>query len=133
MNGRTLITLVTAAVIAAVVAGLIVLGSPQTARERRFDERRVADLVDIDGAIDAHLTRTSELPQTLRGLTQVNGRPALTDPVTGQGYEYIVHESDRYELCAVFSQAGEGHSPYWRHGQGRTCFTRRTTRTTGKP
>ena len=48
-----------AAVVAAVAAGLIILGSPAQERERRIDDRRVADLHGIAAATNLYWSRHS--------------------------------------------------------------------------
>ena len=56
-------------VIAAVVAGIFVLGSPTEERARGIDRRRVADLRAIAAATDLYWTRHSQLPATLDDLS----------------------------------------------------------------
>ena len=54
MSPRLLAAFATAVVIATIGAGMVALGSPQTARERRFDQRRIDDLSEIAMAIEGH-------------------------------------------------------------------------------
>lgn len=126
---RTVIaSALTLVVVAAMVAGILLLDSPATERLRRLDERRVADLSEVSFAIDRYWTREGVLPETLdvlaleRDLAEI-----LTDPETGVAYEYRIIDSGRYELCAAFSDrtAEQYSTPAndpWYHESGRHCY-----------
>jgi hypothetical protein len=109
----------------AVVMGLWVLNSPATERQRRMDERRVADLAALSRAIDVVVSRRNALPSTLDDLAPaaipVVGR---RDPVTGEPYEFRVLGARTYELCANFhgSSAAGNAASFWSHEAGRQCF-----------
>lgn len=119
---------VVAAVAAAVVAGLLVLGSPMEERARRVDARRVADLQAIKAAADLYWTRHSTLPASLRDLGAEPGvRIRTVDPEGSAAYEYEVLEGAGYELCATFEQESgamtrDPSGALWAHGSGRQCF-----------
>ena len=110
--------------VTAVVAGLVVLGSPADARRQRIDEHRVSDLQRLSSAIDVQWNRTGQLPENAAAIGTPNG-PALPrqDPATGAGYEYHVIAAAQYELCATFDAASEDAPGFWSHGPGRMCFT----------
>ena len=100
--------IVSTAVVAAVAAGIYLLRSPSEERTLRLDERRVADLVALSGAVDVYWTRHQRLPASLDELRL----------------------ADRsYEVCATFERdssarerpAGDG---VWAHRLGRQCFPR---------
>lgn len=118
----------TAVVAVAVAAGLYLAGSPADERQRRLDERRVADLTGIADATDVYWTRHGRVPATLDELRREPGA-ALTasDPETGEAYELHPEGGKSFEICARFAQpsdarrAGDG---FWRHGAGRQCFKR---------
>ena len=97
------------AVIAAVVVGLFVLGSPKEERARRVDNRRVADLNGIVSATDLYWTRHSQLPESLDDLAAEPGvRISTGDPASSDGYGYQPLDSARYEVCATFErESGE--------------------------
>lgn len=132
----------------AVTLGFLLVESPFTARLRKFDERRIADLQAISSAIDRQVVAldSSEpqkkklkgpLPATLVELdrfvrnTEHSGPLSLHDPQTGKAYEYAVKSESSYELGAEFSLAGESReslwTPYgsreWNHPAGHYCFT----------
>ena len=112
----------------AVVAGLMVLGSPAEERTRRTDERRVRDLQAIRAATDLYWTRHDRVPASLQELmdepgVSISGR----DPVTGEAYSFQALDGIRYEVCATFEGETEEISrdpalDLWAHGPGRQCF-----------
>lgn len=118
----------------AIIAGLVMMGSPGDARARRLDERRVADLSRITLATDGYRSRHNRLPGSLQELAQ---DPEMSvparDPATGDAYEYQVLGPKNYELCARFERTDpdssypepqSGTDDGWRHGTGRQCFQR---------
>jgi type II secretory pathway pseudopilin PulG len=113
--------------IAAVAAGLFVLGSPGEERVRRMDERRVQDLASIAQAIDVYWTRHARLPASVEELRQEPvGDVRYNDPDTNKAYEYRSLEADRYELCAEFARdsraSDRSAAGFWSHRAGRQCF-----------
>lgn len=120
--------LVSAVVATAIVAGLVVLGSPAEERARRLDDRRVRDLVGIKTSTDLYWSRHDSLPESLEALSEEPGvRINLRDPDDGTSYEYRLIDSRRYELCARFDGGSEGVSRVperniWNHGPGHHCF-----------
>ncbi len=129
----------------AVVASLLVAGSPSQARLQRYDQQRVADLQTIDSAVVTYASRQYRLsgeaglptggvllPENLAALRQMPGYGELflQDPITEQPYTYRVVDGVSYELCATFQApsldqlADSPLAPTWTHGVGQTCFTR---------
>lgn len=112
--------------IAAVVGGIMIIDSPQEARAKRNDQQRVNDLSNLNSYVASQYQNTSVLPASL-------GDYVMTDPSSDQPYEYRVLGVTEYELCATFESAVEsarneasyraGYEPWYRHGQGRQCFT----------
>jgi hypothetical protein len=125
-NVLTAVTLT--AVIAAVVAGLLVIGSPREERARRIDDRRVEDLQGIMVATDLYWTRHSRLPASLDDLGAEPGlRISTADPKNSETYGYQLLDSIHYEVCASFErESGEiSRNPardLWTHGTGLQCF-----------
>lgn len=136
MSNRLIVSATVVAVVAVVIAGLILVGSPTEARLRRFDERRLQDLQQISAAVDAYLVRRDRLPDSLQELAGESGSgPAVLwkDPASGQPYTYRKIDAARYELCATFARRSEeeldGRPRWpgdlsWAHGAGRRCFPR---------
>ena len=125
---RGLVALAVVVVAVAVIAGLLMIGSPREARERSLDARRVEQLRVISNAVDLYWTRQGRLPASLEELERAQGMgESLVDPGTGRAHEYRVLGEKRYELCASFarSPAGDGRplqGDFWAHGAGRQCF-----------
>ena len=116
---------VIALVVAAIVAGLVVSGSPQRQRMLRLDERRVRDLQSLQTSLSYRYTETGALPATLEDL--VDGRllsAVPRDPESGEPYAYEVTARRVFRLCAEFALPSEGPEPadFWAHAAGRQCF-----------
>jgi len=121
-----LLAAVSLVVLAAVVTGFLVMGSPQEARKEELDRRRVEDLRMLANLV------TPEPGRPLRDSLDLNGyhpdlKAQVTDPLTKQPYEYHVVDSTHFELCATFDTEvrPEDLQPYereWAHAKGRHCF-----------
>jgi heme A synthase len=118
-----------AAVFATIVLGLFTMDSPRRVRLRILDDRRLADLRNIDVVLESEIRMGRSLPRTLQELAAratAKGLTGLRDPGTGAPYEYRLLDSARVELCATFALADslpEGsESRFWRHPAGRTCY-----------
>lgn len=93
-----------ATVVAAVAVGLALLGPPAQERERRIDDRRVADLHGITAATDLYRARHGRLPASLDELAAEPGLSINTsDPTSSEMYGYRVLDDDGYEVCATFA------------------------------
>lgn len=135
---------VTLAVIASLVAGLAVAGSPAHARALKLDHERERDLRQIAGAIDRYWVEFDELPPDLKRLNATRGYdlPSIRDPESGALYDYLVNGESSYELCAGFTTStlpgdnppapGVPGSPriaphndrdFWRHAAERSCYS----------
>jgi hypothetical protein len=129
---RILVAGITAAVIAAIVAAMLVLGPPALQRQRRLDEHRVRDLVAITTSISLYAGTHGALPPNLSALGKEPGPPrAPNDPDTGAPYEYSTLGAESYRLCATFAlPSPQTDAPYfgredWTHDAGRQCFERK--------
>jgi hypothetical protein len=121
-GGPLLLALASAVVIAAIAAGLWLIGSPREQRIRRLDERRVGDLQSIERRIDVYWTRHRALPESLQALHEEPGlAPAPIDPVRHEPYSYRRVDEDSYELCAVFDRVSRDPE-IWAHDKGQACF-----------
>jgi hypothetical protein len=120
-------------VVVAVVWGIILAGSPKTARILRYDQQRLEDLQTIFREIqsicrdpDIKDELDDPLPKTLDELAEraENEKINLTDPETGQRYVYTLKDENTYELCATFSMKRDSDfEVFWNHPSGRHCFT----------
>ncbi|OGN09450.1 MAG: hypothetical protein A3C61_01255 [Candidatus Yanofskybacteria bacterium RIFCSPHIGHO2_02_FULL_39_10] len=139
---------IVAVVLASIVAGFFIAGSPMNQRLIKMDERRVSDLQTIQWQIINYWQRKESLPVSLNDLADpISGFIVPKDSQTGQVYEYNVLGGLKFELCAVFSTTSldegvqrqaqqpkavpiaiDGRSSYisdvWWHDVGRVCFER---------
>lgn len=133
-------------VLAAVVFGFFVAGSPTSRRTERFDERRVQDLSVIQSHVINYWQNKGALPGNLGELpNDLLGVVVPVDPKIGNAYEYKVTGDLKFQMCATFETSSKGDSnggrksmpalpmsyPYpggevqtWDHGVGRVCFER---------
>ncbi|MEX0650176.1 MAG: DUF5671 domain-containing protein [Candidatus Andersenbacteria bacterium] len=133
-------------VLAAVIAGFFIGGSPTYQRDVRFDERRVQDLQSIQSQLVYFWSQKDHLPQELSELQDsISGFSVPVDPLTSQSYEYVLTSDLSFELCATFTQEsissntsavqplpvspdgkpiGGIAEENWQHDAGRTCFDR---------
>jgi hypothetical protein len=143
---RAAATATAAVVIASLVAGFFIVGSPASQRARRFDMQRVADLQTLQSQIVDYWMLKEKLPVSQDALTDsISGFSPPADPQNGQPYVYKPGEGLAFELCATFATEGDGSGgvpgyprmayparPYgdqsggdtWAHGAGPTCFSR---------
>lgn len=121
------------------ITGLILIGSPLTERERRFDERRVNNLSEISSAVDQYFSKTDHLPTSLNEflkpeVARLYYIGSITDPQTSTPYEYSITGKSSYRLCATFNLANNKTSSasnlqtstrennVWEHPAGKKCF-----------
>ena len=125
-------------VVAAVIAGFMVVGSPWEARKEAADARRVEELLQIADNIRAYYRVKGKAPKDLVELVRYFQLYWLStkDPVTNRPYEYRRLDELRYELCAVFdTDQSQREMTDWearhlsparaaihRHPKGRACF-----------
>ena len=124
------------AIVAVIVAGFFIVGSPAHQRALRFDAERVEDLNSLQFQVIEHWRTKEALPESLDELhDDIGGYTAPTDPSTKQPYDYTVTGELSFELCATFETSSErydtdtrGYNPgylkSWKHGQGYECFER---------
>lgn len=139
-------------VLASLIAGFFIVGSPQTQRSRRFDEERIQHLQTLQSQIVNYWILKGKLPESLGALADnISGFSAPTDPESGQAYDYRVSGKLSFELCAIFKTdstqsdvwhpssreapvftvaypakpyAGPSANDNWTHSAGRMCFSR---------
>ena len=122
----------TVAVIAALVWGFVIIGSPETRRIEKLDERRLSDLRAIvretrylvyDPVKGQRRRDVFDDLESLNASARRN-KLHLVDPETGEPYGYRVLAPAQYELCATFSMARDSeHDVFWNHPPGRHCWT----------
>jgi len=145
-NGKTnvpkiLAIVVSVVVLASIVVGFFIIGTPSDQRARKFDEQRIEHLQSLQSEIVNYWIQKKTLPAQLSDLeNSISGFAAPADPATGVFYEYNITGDLSFELCAVFERPNQDKipadsyyygSPYydiynqnWNHETGRTCFAR---------
>lgn len=141
---QTIGGLVSVIVLAAIVSGFFIIGSPQTQRLVRFDQQKIQDLSSIQWQIVNFYQQKERLPQTLVELEDpLIGFILPKDPQTKETYEYELVQNLTFNLCADFNKESREYgiqSPKpvsressvffgienenWMHGEGITCFER---------
>jgi len=123
-------------VLASIIWGFFIIGTPQEQRQRRFDDERVSDLQMLQDRIINYWAQKEVLPQNLSDLEDsISGFAVPQDPETEMSYKYNVMGELAFELCADFKTSSEGlgsvKSYYygsfqqnWEHEAERTCFER---------
>ena len=128
-------------VLASIVWGFFIIGTPREQRDRRFDEQRINNLQLIQDQIVNYWIQKERLPQNLGELEDnITGFVVPKDPESNLPYEYNITASLSFELCATFktsskdfgvSYKGAGYfypsdsfQQNWDHTAEKTCFAR---------
>lgn len=121
-----------------IAAGFFILGTPQQARQMRFDEQRVMDLQNIQSQVISYWQDRNVLPAQISDLNDSIGYSVPTDAQNGSSYGYKATGPLTFQLCATFAAPGRenpaqyyGSDKYtygvlqnWQHGAGEVCFDR---------
>lgn len=126
----------TVIILASIVWGFAVLGSPRTQQLLKYDQQKVSDLQNISNEVQNYYQLKNSLPNTLADLSAPNYYVVQNDGQTGKLYEYNKTGNLTYEVCAEFNKASNEKSSYptiqiqmypnnggtWIHPIGRYCF-----------
>ena len=141
---QTIGSLVAAVVLAVIVLGFFIMGSPATQRLVRFDQEKIQNLSSIQWQIINFYQQKERLPETLVELEDpLIGFIVPQDPQTEGAYGYTVVEGLTFNLCANFNKESRDYNvekprpvrseslarfgfedENWTHGEGETCFER---------
>jgi len=127
-----------ALVIVAILAGFLIVGTPQQARLYRVDQQKVYDLQNIQSQIVTYWQQKQTLPSQLSEVNDpLYGMTVPVDPETGAQYTYTRTSNSSFKLCADFNMSSRGGEqsytmPYygydsqqnWVHEAGEHCFDR---------
>lgn len=126
--GQTIVAAAAAVVVASIIAGVILVGSPAEGRLQQLDSARIEDLKRIMAGMDSFWSRNERLPASLEEL-MADPRVAVRtqDPSSAEPYGFAPLDEDTFELCATFDlespePARPSSADFWRHGAGRQCF-----------
>jgi len=125
-------------ILASIIWGFSVLGSPRTQQLIKYDEQRVNDLQNVQWQILNYYQRTGSVPQNLEQLADpLSGFMLPKDRQTSENYEYKKTGNLDFELCANFNLSRTGGTmPYeplvskvgadenWNHPGAHHCFKR---------
>jgi hypothetical protein len=128
-------------VILSILAGFLIVGTPQEARMYRLDQQKINDLQNIQWQIINFWQQKQALPAGLDELNDpLSGFTIPVDVETGESYDYARTSQTSFKLCATFNLAGGTQqsgreysytSPVgvkgmdtWEHTAGETCFDR---------
>lgn len=123
-------------ILASIVWGFSVLGSPATQRLYKNDTQKINNLQEINNYVQSFYSQNGRLPENLNDVSTLGYLPNFTDPQTGKPYEYIRKGTLNYSLCAEFNKASNERMdklaasnatyPYGGimgpHPAGRYCF-----------
>lgn len=141
-TSKILAIIMAVVVLASIITGFFIIGTPTEQRSRRMDDQRMSDLQTMQTQIVDYWTRKEALPANLEALQDnISGFIVPNDPDTQESYEYIVVDSLKFQLCANFATSDKDFpvrgkntayydSPYgsfqqnWNHEVGRVCFDR---------
>ena len=124
-------------VLATIVAGFFIMGSPAQVRLYRFDDQKVSDLQNIQWQIVNYWQQKQTLPNSVNEIEDpLSGWMMPRDP-QGQEYRYEKTSDLSFKLCASFNADSRGQSPEampvraygtlegnFQHGSGEQCFDR---------
>ncbi len=133
-----------AIVLALIIVGFILTGSPKEERLMRFDYQKISNLQEIQYQIINYWQSKEKLPKKLEDLEDsISGFMIPLDPQTQKPYEYMVKGENQFELCAEFNLADNQNSNMaepkvsyidnftaymnlsnWSHKAGKVCFER---------
>lgn len=128
-------------VLASIISGFFIMGSPSQVRLYRFDDQKVSDLQNIQWQIVNFWQQKEQLPVSLDELVDpISGWMYPRDPQTETIYRYEKTGNLTFRLCATFNAdslmsdrtPNVALTPYvngvetdnWLHKTGETCFDR---------
>lgn len=133
-------------VLATIIAGFFIIGTPQQMRAQKQDAIRVQDLQNLQWQIVNYWQQKESLPASLDALRDpISNSIIPSDPATGAPYTYKRNSPLDFSLCATFAMeggtigyqsrpistsveapvpAGKGTEDNWQHASGEVCFDR---------
>lgn len=96
------IAIFTLFVIALIIVGFIIGGTPASMRDLTLDSTRMANFHELERQIQNYYQTNSSLPKNLTELTNLSSGN-YTDPTTRKSYDYKIISQFSYQLCATFS------------------------------
>ena len=130
-------------IIASIVWGFVVLGSPWTRRQINYDMEKITALQNISSSVQGYYNNEGKLPQTVSDIISFSGASDylnFTDGQTGKKYEYIKIGNTTFSVCADFNKKSTQENltqPYdvpgivnlTTHPAGHYCFNEVVSKT----
>jgi hypothetical protein len=131
-------------VVASIVWGFVVIGSPRTQQLFKYDIQKISDLQNLDSQIQSYYYSKNMLPATMTDITGMAYYLNAKDSQTGVDYVYEKVSEVDYKLCAVFNKDSQddvnnktmyigGYNANWTHPKGQYCFKRMVDQQKGIP
>ena len=133
-------------ILASIIMGFVIAGTPGQQRAQRFDEQRINDLQNLQNQVLDYWIRKGTLPPGIEELENpLSGFTVPRDPDTAMPYEYRQTGDLSFEICAEFQTDSQdkptfqtryavpkplypigefGDAQTWHHRIGRACFMR---------
>lgn len=124
------VSLISAIVIAAVIYGFNVVGSPHQRMAQKTDNTRISNMDSISYSIQNYFSQNQKLPTDLSATTATN----IKDPETKADYEYKKLSDTNYMLCTTFATNSDdnkskddydyySYSDKYKHKKGFDCIS----------
>jgi hypothetical protein len=108
--------------VAAIVAGLAIIGGPGKARGVQQDEARLQALAETAMALNCYRRGIGPLPENMQGVRSAIGDSGSAarlaegcrnarwqdDPISGEAFEIVRVDERQAQICAVFARPGSG-------------------------
>lgn len=124
-------------VLASIILGFSVIGSPMTQRLIKYDNQRVSDLQSIQWQVVNYWQKGGTVPESLQTINDpISGFVIPKDPQTQEVYKYTKTSNMTFRLCATFGTDSQSNQSYmskpvgmgmdenWSHSMGEKCFDR---------
>lgn len=132
--GRSLLIAASVLIAATIVAVIALTPSPAEHRQMQRDAAVLADLDQLENAIERWQREHGQLPATLGPVLAQPGLSLNQAPADGgPAYDYHPLDAQRYQLCAHFltdtadNRYGRQYPGEDAHAAGRHCFTHRVS------
>ena len=117
---------------AAIVAGLAIIGGPGQARDVQQDEARLRALEETAMALNCYRRGIGPLPENMQGVRSAIGDSGSAarlaegcrnarwqdDPISGEAFEIVRVDERQAQICAVFARPGNRQPSRAYYGAG---------------